>query len=182
MVTPLDRSRAIFPIQNRTPKLVRVLVDAVPKFIGSHPIRSQRPFVGFQALERFGQTLPAQYRPECDSLKTGRLCAVFSISITAVTPSRPSSPFRGYPWLGGFPTFSAPCNFVSTAPYSYELQPSAGTALLTMTSADCSQQAMLRASRRARLCEPSLGKDMHFPTMYQLHLQRIPCSLGLHLV
>lgn len=40
--------------------------------------------------------------------------------------------------------FSAPCDFVSTAPYSYEFSPSTGTALSTMTSADYSQQALRR--------------------------------------
>lgn len=100
---PLDGSRAVFLEQNRPPKFAGVLVNAVPKFIGSHFIHSRSPFGGFHALERFGQTLPAQYRPECDFLKTGMLCAVFSMSITAVAPSQSPLAIPRLPLVGRVP-------------------------------------------------------------------------------
>ncbi len=100
-------------------------------------------------------------------------------------PSRPLrpleflSPFRGYPNPSRFLKFSAPCDFVSTAPYSYRFSPSAGTALLTMTSADYSQQALLRTPVWACVCESSPGKNVFFPTMYLLHLHlRFRVALG----
>ena len=66
--------------------------------------------------------------------------------------------------------FSAPCDFVSTAPYSYKFGPSSGTALLTMTVADYSRQALLRQCCCIEVREPSSGKNAFFPTMYLLHL------------
>ena len=66
--------------------------------------------------------------------------------------------------------FSAPCDFVSTAPYSYKFGPSSGTALLTMTVADYSRQALLRVPRWAHVRESSSGKNAFFPTMHLLHL------------
>lgn len=66
--------------------------------------------------------------------------------------------------------FSAPCDFVSTAPYSYKFGPSSGTALLTMTVADYSRQALLRQCCCIEVRESSSGKNTFFPTMYLLHL------------
>ena len=66
--------------------------------------------------------------------------------------------------------FSAPCDFVSTAPYSYKFGPSSGTALLTMTVADYSRQALLRQCCCIEVRESSSGKNAFFPTMYLLHL------------
>ena len=66
--------------------------------------------------------------------------------------------------------FSAPCDFVSTAPYSYKFGPSSGTALLTMTVADYSRQALLRQCCCVEVRESSSGKNAFFPTMYLLHL------------
>ncbi len=66
--------------------------------------------------------------------------------------------------------FSAPCDFVSTAPYSYKFGPSSGTALLTMTVADYSRQALLRPCCCIEVRESSSGKNAFFPTMYLLHL------------
>lgn len=66
--------------------------------------------------------------------------------------------------------FSAPCDFVSTAPYSYKFGPSSGTALLTMTVADYSRQALLRQCCCIEVRESSSGKNALFPTMYLLHL------------
>ena len=66
--------------------------------------------------------------------------------------------------------FSAPCDFVSTAPYSYKFCPSSGTALLTMTVADYSRQALLRQCCCIEVRESSSGKNAFFPTMYLLHL------------
>ena len=66
--------------------------------------------------------------------------------------------------------FSAPCDFVSTAPYSYKYGPSSGTALLTMTVADYSRQALLRQCCCIEVRESSSGKNAFFPTMYLLHL------------
>ena len=66
--------------------------------------------------------------------------------------------------------FSAPCDFVSTAPYSYKFGPSSGTALLTMTVADYSRQALLRQCCCIEVRESSSGKNASFPTMYLLHL------------
>lgn len=66
--------------------------------------------------------------------------------------------------------FSAPCDFVSTAPYSYKFGPSSGTALLTMTVADYSRQALLRPCCCIEVRESSSGKNTFFPTMYLLHL------------
>lgn len=66
--------------------------------------------------------------------------------------------------------FSAPCDFVSTAPYSYKFGPSPGTALLTMTVADYSRQALLRQCCCIEVREFSSGKNAFFPTMYLLHL------------
>ena len=66
--------------------------------------------------------------------------------------------------------FSAPCDFVSTAPYSYKFGPSSGTVLLTMTVADYSRQALLRQCCCIEIRESSSGKNAFFPTMYLLHL------------
>lgn len=66
--------------------------------------------------------------------------------------------------------FSAPCDFVSTAPYSYKFGPSSGTALLTMTVADYSRQALLRQCCCIEVRESSSGKNAFFPTMCLLHL------------
>ena len=66
--------------------------------------------------------------------------------------------------------FSAPCDFVSTAPYSYKFCPSSGTALLTMTVADYSRQALLRQCCCIEVRESSSGKNAFFPTMHLLHL------------
>ena len=100
-------------------------------------------------------------------------------------PSRPLrpleslSPFRRYPNPSRFLKFSAPCDFVSTAPYSYRFSPSAGTALPTMTSADYSQQALLRTLERTCVCESSPGKNVFFPTIHLLHLHlRFRVALG----
>ena len=91
-------------------------------------------------------------------------------------PSRPLRPpeflfpFRGYQNSDRFLMFSAPCDFVSTAPYSYKFGPSSGTALLTMTVADYSRQALLRQCCCIEVRESSSGKNAFFPTMYLLHL------------
>ena len=91
-------------------------------------------------------------------------------------PSRPLRPpefrfpFRGYQNSDRFLMFSAPCDFVSTAPYSYKFCPSSGTALLTMTVADYSRQALLRQCCCIEVRESSSGKNASFPTMYLLHL------------
>ena len=91
-------------------------------------------------------------------------------------PSRPLRPpeflfpFRGYQNSDRFLMFSAPCDFVSTAPYSYKFCPSSGTALLTMTVADYSRQALLRQCCCIEVRESSSGKNAFFPTMYLLHL------------
>ena len=91
-------------------------------------------------------------------------------------PSRPLRPpkslfpFRGYQNSDRFLMFSAPCDFVSTAPYSYKFGPSSGTALLTMTVADYSRQALLRPCCCIEVRESSSGKNAFFPTMYLLHL------------
>ena len=61
-------------------------------------------------------------------------------------------------------------DFVSTAPYSYKFGPSSGTALLTMTVADYSRQALLRQCCCIEVRESSSGKNAFFPTMYLLHL------------
>lgn len=66
--------------------------------------------------------------------------------------------------------FSAPCDFVSTAPYSYKFGPSSGTALFTMTVADYSRQALLRQCCCIEVRESSSGKNAFFPTMCLLHL------------
>ena len=66
--------------------------------------------------------------------------------------------------------FSASCDFVSTAPYSYKFGPSSGTALLTMTVADYSRQALLRQCCCIEVRESSSGKNAFFPTMHLLHL------------
>ena len=79
-------------------------------------------------------------------------------------------PFRGYQNSDRFLMFSAPCDFVSTAPYSYKFGPSSGTALLTMTVADYSRQALLRQCCCIEVRESSSGKNAFFPTMYLLHL------------
>ncbi len=91
-------------------------------------------------------------------------------------PSRPLRPpeflfpFRGYQNSDRFLMFSAPCDFVSTAPYSYKFGPSSGTALLTMTVADYSRQALLRQCCCIEVRESSSGKNAFFPTMCLLHL------------
>ena len=88
-------------------------------------------------------------------------------------PLRPPEflfPFRGYQNSDRFLMFSAPCDFVSTAPYSYKFGPSSGTALLTMTVADYSRQALLRQCCCIEVRESSSGKNAFFPTMYLLHL------------
>ena len=54
--------------------------------------------------------------------------------------------------------------------YSYKFGPSSGTALLTMTVADYSRQALLRQCCCIEVRESSSGKNAFFPTMYLLHL------------
>ena len=177
---PFHRRGAIFPRQDRTRQLAGVVENVPPKFFGCHSVHTRSPFVGFDAFERQRQVLAAQYRLECDLRKSGLvLCGVFHFHHGRCALLSSSLHSVDTQTQAGFFKFSAPCDFVSTAPYSYEFSPSAGTALPTMTSADYSRQALLRGSIEPNVRESSPGKNVFFPTMYLLHLHlRFRVALG----
>ena len=98
------------------------------------------------------------------------MCGVFHVHHGRCALLSPSSHSVGTKTQTGFLCFLRHATLCLRHPTPINFGPSSGTALLTMTVADYSRQALLRQCCCIEVRESSSGKNAFFPTMCLLHL------------